>query len=395
MAEDVWVVGAGITKFGRYPDKDVFDLGAAAAQRAIADAGVSIRDVDLVVVGTAMEPNMAGHRLLRQIGQTGVPIFNVVNACATGATAVRVADLAIKAGEADLCLVVGMEQMGKMGLITIPEFYDANEFTPTGREGKVMATEGILGTDLLPGWFGFIGTEQAGDDQAGSFKQYARIAEKNHAHSALNPHAQYQRQFTLEEIETAPMVSYPNTLLMCAPASDGAAAVVLASQKKLRTMGGAEQRRAVKIAASVLTSDPFVEGGELQPDIDTVTQLAADQAFEKAGIGPDDLDLVELHDCFATAELRHYENLRLCEPGGGGAFLESGAPWRDGKMPVNVSGGLLSKGHPIGATGIAGIWEVTTQLRGEAGDRQINDARTGLAHVLGGGWAASVHILEK
>ena len=191
------------------------------------------------------------------------------------------------------------------------------------------------------------------------------------------------------------MVAYPNTLLMCAPASDGAAAVVLASQTEAATLGVSQQRRAVKLAASVLTSDPFVEGGEMQPDIDTVTRNAGDKAYEKAGIGPGDLDLVELHDCFATAELRHYENLRLCEPGGGGAFIDSGAPWRDGKMPVNVSGGLLSKGHPIGATGVAGICEVTTQLRGEAGDRQIEDAHVGLAHVLGGGWAASVHILEK
>ena len=395
MAETAWVLGVGITKFGRHPDKDVTDLAAMAARSALSDAGVTIHDVELLAAGCSLDPNMSGHRLLKQIGQTGIPIFNAVNACATGATALRIASLAIMAGEADLCLVVGMEQMGKMGLINLAEEHDEEEFSPVGREGKVMATEGVVGTDLLPGWFGFVGTEQAGSDQAAGFKQFAQIAEKNHAHSTLNPKAQYQKRFSLDEILNAPMIAYPNTILMCAPASDGAAALVVVSDTKLRTLGLAAQRRAVKLSASVLTSDPFVEGGDMQPDIDTATRNAADRAYEKAGIGPEELDLVELHDCFATAELRHYENLRLCESGGGAAFIQSGAPWRDGKMPVNVSGGLLSKGHPIGATGVAGNCEITTQLRGEAGDRQIESARAGLAHVLGGGWAAAVHILEK
>jgi acetyl-CoA acetyltransferase len=170
---------------------------------------------------------------------------------------------------------------------------------------------------------------------------------------------------------------------------------VLVSDAKLKTLDPDQRRRAVKLSASVLTSDPYVDGGDIQHDVHTLTRRAADLAYERAGVGPEDLDLVELHDCFASAELCHYDNLRLCAPGGAGDFLDSGAPWRDGRMPVNVSGGLLSKGHPIGATGVANVYEIATHLRGEAGDRQIDGARVGLAHVLGGGWSCAVHILER
>jgi acetyl-CoA acetyltransferase len=163
----------------------------------------------------------------------------------------------------------------------------------------------------------------------------------------------------------------------------------------LKTLDPQQQRRAVKISASILTSDPWTEDDQVLPDINTLTRNAARQAYETAGVGPDDLDLVELHDCFATAELLHYENLGLCEPGGAGDFIDSRAPWADGSMPVNVSGGLISKGHPLGATGVANLYEVTTHLRGEAGQRQIEGARVGLTHVIGIGSACSVHILEK
>jgi len=170
---------------------------------------------------------------------------------------------------------------------------------------------------------------------------------------------------------------------------------VLVSDAKLRTLGPDQRRRAVKISASVLTTDPWTPTAQVQPDVNTLTRLAADKAFAQAGVGPDDLDSVELHDCFATAELVHYDNLRLCEPGGAGDFIDSGAPRRDGRTPVNVSGGLISKGHPIGATGVAGVYEIATHLRGEAGDRQISNAKVGLAHVIGLGSACVVHILER
>ena len=211
----------------------------------------------------------------------------------------------------------------------------------------------------------------------------------------LNPLAQYQKAFSLEEIMNADVVSYPNTLLMCCPTGDGAAAAVLVSETKLKTLPLEVQKRAVKISASVMTSDPWTEAAQVQPDVNTLTRNAADQAYEQAGVDPQDLDLVELHDCFATAELLHYDNLRLCEPGGAGEFIDSGAPRRDGRLPVNVSGGLISKGHPLGATGVANLFEVSTHLRGEAGDRQIEGAKVGMTHVIGLGSACAIHILEK
>ena len=191
------------------------------------------------------------------------------------------------------------------------------------------------------------------------------------------------------------VIAYPNTLLMCCPTGDGSAAVVLVSDAKLKTLSSEQQRRAVKISASVLTSDPWTEGAQVQPDVNTLTRNAADAAYEQSGVSPEDIDLVELHDCFATAELCHYDNLRLCEEGGAGDFIDRRAPWRDGDTPVNVSGGLLSKGHPIGATGVANLYEVATHLRGEAGDRQIEGAKVGLTHVIGLGSACGVHVLEK
>lgn len=396
--DNVWILGTSMTKFQRYPEKDIVDLGSEAATAALEDGQTSIFDVDVMAVGSVEEASRGpGQRIQKQIGQTGIPVYNVVNACATGATAVRSVYMAIKAGEADLGLAVGVESMGKQGLLGAAGKArgDKIAFERSGRYGSVMGVEGILGTGLMPGVFGQAGMEYAAQHDGVGFEQFAKVAEKNHRHSVLNPLAQYQKEFTLDEIMSTDMISYPNTLLMCCPTGDGAASVVLVSEEKLRTLSKEQQRRAVKISASVMTSDEWTESDHVQPDVNTLTRRAADQAYETAGVGPDDLDLVELHDCFATAELLHYDNLRLCEPGGAGAFIDSGKPNRDGKTPVNVSGGLVSKGHPLGATGVANLFEVATHLRGEAGDRQIEGATVGLTHVIGLGSACAVHILER
>lgn len=392
---DIWIIGASMTPFGRFADRDLMDLASTAALDALKDAQMSMAQIGVLTMGNVYEANSHnGQRLQKQIGQTGIPVFNVVNACATGATAVRVAMMAIAAGETDLGLAVGVEKMGKMGLLGgAGKGRTKTEFTPNGRYGAVMKTEGILGTSLMPGVFAQAGTEYALRHGV-TAEQFARVAQKNHAHSVLNPLAQYRKEFSLQEILNAETISYPNTLPMCCPTGDGASAVVLASDARMRTLDPDVRRRAVKVSASVLTSDPWTESDQVQADINTLTRMAADQAYEKAGIGPEDLDLVELHDCFATAELLHYDNLRLCEPGGAGDFIDSGAPWRDGSTPVNVSGGLLSKGHPLGATGIANLYEVATHLRGEAGDRQVTGAKVGLTHVVGLASACAVHILE-
>jgi acetyl-CoA acyltransferase len=394
--DSVWVLGTHMTPFGRYPDQDAVDLAAGSAMAALDDGKVTIHDMDVLAAGCLFQASGGmGQRIQKQIGQTGIPVFNVANACATGATAIRTVYLSIKAGEADMGIAIGVEQMGKMGMLTGATKKEKSVFEPEGRFGAVTGIDGYLGTEGMPGVFAQAGMEYANENDGVGFEQFAKVAYKNHLHSTLNPLAQYRKEFSLEEIMGAPTMSYPNTLLMCCPTGDGAAAAVLVSGQRLKSMPKNVQKRAVKISASVLTSDPYTESSQVQPDVNTLTRNAATQAYETSGVDPADLDLVELHDCFATAELIHYDNLGLCEKGGAGEFIDSGAPFRDGTTPVNVSGGLISKGHPIGATGVANVYEVATHLRGEAGDRQIKGAKVGLAHVIGLGSACGIHVLEK
>lgn len=294
-------------------------------------------------------------------------------------------------------LAVGVEKLAGAGLLGAggrPKS-DKNEWNPSGRYGAVTSTDGRVGTDSMPGVFAQVGMEYGHKYGGTSFELFAKISEKNHAHSTLNPLAAYTKRMTLDEIMNDIMIAYPNTRPMCSANCDGAAAAVVVSDAKLKTLSLEQQRRAIKVSASVLTSDPYEEGCQVLPNVNTLTRNAVKIAYEQAGVSPGDLDLVELHDCFATAELVHYDNLMLCEEGGAVDFFNSGATWRDGSMPVNVSGGLESKGHPIAATGIANIWEVCHHLRGEAGDRQIQGAKVGLAHVIGLGSACGVHILER
>jgi len=396
-SDDIWILGIHMTKFGKHPDLDLVDLGAEAATGALSDAGVTMRDIGVIAAGNLMGGSHIGQQLQKQIGQTGVPVYNVANACATGATALRTAIMAVKAGETDMGLAVGVEKLAGAGLLGgggVPK-PDKNVYEPKGRFGSVATVDGRVGTETMPGVFAQIGMQYLHDHpyDGAAFELFARISEKNHAHSTLNPLAAYTKRISLEQIMGDVMIAYPNTRPMCSANCDGAAAAVVVSKAKLDTLDPTQRRRAVKVSASVLTSDPWQDACQVLPDVNTLTRNAATQAYEAAGVGPEDLDLVELHDCFATAELVHYDNLGLCKPGDAVALFESGATWRDGSMPVNVSGGLESKGHPIAATGIANIWEVCHHLRGEAGDRQIEGARVGLAHVIGLGSACGVHIL--
>jgi len=393
--DDIWILGIYMTKFGKHPDKDKLDLSSEAALGALADAGVTMKDIGILAHGNLMG-GASGQTLQKQIGQTGIPVYNVANACATGATALRTAIMAIKAGEVDMGLAVGVEKIAGAGLLAGgSRSADKDEWEPNGRYGEIAALDGRVGTETMPGVFAQIGMEYGHKYGGTSFELFAKISEKNHAHSTLNDRAAYQKRFTLEEIMNDVMIAYPNTRPMCSANCDGAAAAVVVSGSKLRTLSLEQQKRAVKVSASILTTDPWEEACQVLPNVNTLTRDAARQAYEQAGVGPEDLDLVELHDCFATAELVHYDNLMLCPEGGAADFFLSGATWRDGKTPVNVSGGLESKGHPISATGIANIWEIATHLRGEAGQRQIEGAKVGLAHVIGLGSACGVHILEK
>jgi acetyl-CoA acetyltransferase len=375
---DVYILGIDMTRFGRYPDRSFAQLGGEAALMALDDCGLGVRDVQIMYCGTVFGAyEMSGQAIMREIGQTGIPVTNIVNACASGASAFREAWLAVKSGVYEVALAVGVEK------------------TPRGMLGGGAETgiplEGLFGSASMPAVFAEAGTQHAAK-YGTTFEQFAKVSVKNHHHSTMNPKSFYQMETPLEQVMGAEMIAYPNTKLMCSVNVDGAAAAVLVSEKKARELGLA---RAIRVRASALHSDPWNPTNPVLPDVNSVTRLAAKSAYEQAGVGPEDVSLVELHDCFATAELLHYENLGLCSEGKAGQFIDEGATALGGKVPVNVSGGLLSKGHPLGATGIANMYEVATHLRGEAGARQVEGARIGLTHVVGLGTASAVHLLEK
>jgi acetyl-CoA acetyltransferase len=380
MSQDVFIAGVDMIKFGKFEDRSVESLGAQAALLALDDCGLGIKDVQALYSGNLMQASgMVGQRILQEIGQTGIPVVNCSNACATGATALREGWTAIRAGLYDVVLAVGVEKLAGAGMLG------------GGGGSKGIPTEGLLGSGSMPCVFAEAGLEHS-RKYGTSFAQFAMVAVKNHHHSTMNPKARYQIETPLEEVMNSEMISYPNTKLMCSGNVDGAAAAVLMSERKVRELG--LSRRAVKVRASVLTTDRWTDRDEVLPDVNTCTRDAAKQAYERAGVGADDLDLVELHDCFATAEVLHYENLGLCGEGQAGKLIDERQTWLGGRIPVNVSGGLLSKGHPIGATGIANVYEISTHLRGEAGKRQVAGARLGLAHVIGLGTCCGIHILE-
>ena len=377
---DAYVIGVDMIKFGRFPDRSVPNIAAESALLAMDDCGLTIHDMQALYCGNLGQASgMVGQRMLQEIGQTGIPVVNVSNACATGATAFREGWTAVKAGLYDLVLCVGVEQMGK-GLLG-------------GAGGaKGISKEGLLGSGTMPAVFAEAGMEHT-NKYGTTFEQFAKVSVKNHHHSTMNPKAMYQIETPLDTVMNAEMISYPNTKLMCSVNVDGSAAAIIASESKAKELG--LMGRAVKVRASVLSSDPWQERDLVMPDVNSCTRKAAKEAYEMAGLGPDDIDLVELHDCFATAEILHYENLGLCGDGEAGRMVDDGEVALGGRIPVNVSGGLLSKGHPLGATGIANIYEVTTHLRGEAGQRQVEGARIGMTHVIGLGSACGIHILEK
>ncbi len=379
---DVYIVGIDMVPFGRYPERTLTGLGAEAALMALDDAGLTINDMQAFYCGNLLQSmNLIGQRILGEIGMTGIPVSNVANACATGATAFREGVIAVKSGMCDLVLAVGVEQLGK-GLLG----GTSGNFNP----------EGIFGSFSNPALFAEIGMEHAAK-YGTTFEQFAKVAVKNHHHATFNPKAMYRKETPLEMVMASEMMAYPNTKLMCSANVDGAAAAVIASEEAVNRLGLRD--RAVRVRASILATSPFTEYGLSRSDFNEATRFAAKQAYEVAGVSPTDISMVELHDCFATAELVHYENLGICKEGEAGHMIDSGATALGGRIPVNVSGGLLSKGHPLGATGIANLYEISLHLRERAGERQVKGARLGMTHVCGGapdsGAVCAIHILEK
>jgi acetyl-CoA acetyltransferase len=378
MSEDVYIVGIDMTNFGRFPDKSAAQIGASASLGALKDAGITILDVQAVYSGCRYT-GMIGQKILQQIGQTGVQVVNVVNACATGATTIREGWTAIRAGEYDTVLCVGVEKMTGMGMLGDPA-------------AGPIPTEGLLGSASMPAVFGEAGMEYAAKHGA-TFADFAGVAVKNHHHATMNPKAFLRKETPLDMVMEAEMIAYPITKLMCSINVDGGAAAILMSERKVRERGLMD--RAIRVRATAIASDPWQQRDPIMPDINSATRLAVDNAYAMSSIAPADIHLVELHDCFAPAELLHYENLRLCGEGEGIALLHDGETTLGGRVPVNMSGGLLSKGHPIGGTGVANLYEIALHLRGQAGARQVEGAKIGMTHVVGLGTASAVHILEK
>jgi len=339
-------------------------LAVGAAREAMADAGVSTPDIESVYVGHVFGGPVAGQRVAAQMGLGGLPVSNHENYCASGATAIREAWIAITAGLYDIVLVIGAEKMTDRvagGVMPDPTDLDAIN-------GLVMAAN--HGMSARRYMF----------DHGATREQIAAVAVKNHAHSVHNPYAQYQRPISLEEVLQARTIADPLGLLDCSPISDGAAAVVLCSTAGLAKLG---RSSAPRIAGCALVSGKLVTA-EASINDEDVSRRAAQQAWDITGYGPEDIDLIEMHDCFTIAEIVRLEGLGVVPVGEGGRWAENGDTAIGGKLPVNASGGLLSRGHPVGATGVAQICELTWQLSGRAGQRQVDDANTGLAYCKGG-----------
>jgi len=368
----VSIIGAGVTFFGQQLDRSIVSLALQATQEAIEDASLLTQQIEACYFTNALGPILFGDTTIGQnltaaLGINKIPVVNVENACASGSTAFHLARNAILAGDCEIALVVGSEKM------CVPDFGLINS----------GATElnTLLGM-VVPAGFA-LRAKRHMYEYGTTAEQMAQVTVKSRQHASLNPLAQFRTPETIEQVLASPLVADPITRSQCCPIADGAAALILASDKV-----AARYKRTIQIKASVLASGTYNQPCNLTSwgsDYDTVAL-----AYERAGIGPDDLDIVECHDAFTISEILHYEAMGLCAAGEGGQLIESGATSLGGRIPVNVSGGLLSRGHPIAATAVAQIVELVTQLRHEAGDRQVDGCRVALAHCMGGDKAGDV-----
>lgn len=393
MSDDIYVIGVSMTRFGKFLDRPVKSLVAEAVKGALDDAGARITDVSAAYYANATQGIMdgqvsvRGQIALRPFGFATIPIVNVENACASGTTAMQQAMLYLKAGMGDVAIAVGVEKMFDEDRVKSMKIFDGA--WDVAEVDELMARlmgigDGIpvppdamsvpspfmeLYASLTKGHMKAFGTTQ---------RQIATVSAKNHHHSTMNPLAQYQDDMTVDEVMNARGIQWPLTLPMCAPISDGASAVILCRKEALSRFPDA---RPVRLLSCVLTSGSDREWTDFEHHM---CRIAAGQAYEQAGIGPDDISVAEVHDASAFAEIIQTENLGFCEVGQGGWIAERGETRLGGRIPVNPSGGLESKGHPIAATGLAQIYELTQQLRGTAGQRQVEGARFAIAENGGG-----------
>ena len=396
----VAVVGAGMTRFGKHVDRSMKDLAREAIEGAVQSAGVSTQDIEAAAVGNAVAGLITGQEcirgqvVLRELGIGGIPVINTENACASSSTAFHLAWLYVASGMYDVVLALGMEKL----------FHPDKQrtFEAIGSAIDLEQAETFAGE--------MSGEQSAGAGQSRSVfmdyyanlarqhmqrygttqEQFARIAAKNHTNGSLNPHAQYQTKRSVEDVLAAPLIAEPLTRMMCSPIGDGAAAVLVTTADKARQL----TTQPVYVKASTLGSS-----NKQAADSPGIVPSVARKAYEQAGLGPDDLQVVEAHDATAPAELLVYEELGLCQAGEGGKLIDEGVTQLGGRCPVNPSGGLLAKGHPVGATGVAQICEIFWQLRGEAGERQVAGAKVGLTENGGGvldgeNAVASIHVFS-
>jgi acetyl-CoA acetyltransferase len=394
MGKKVYVIGVGMTKFEKpgSRDWDYPQMVKEAGEKALADAGIAYSDVKQAVAGYCYGESTSGERALYELGLTGIPIYNVNNNCSTGSTALFLAKQLVEGGLADCVLAAGFEKMEKGSL-------GAKYMDRTNPMDKhmllMMELRQFAPAPPAPQLFGNAGREHM-DRYGTTPEQFARIGWKNHKHSVNNPYSQFQDEYSLDDVMNSKVVYEPLTKLQCCPTSDGAGVAILASEDFVKRTG--RTKTAVEIAGMAMATDfqsTFDEKSCIKLVGFDMTKRAAESAYEQSGLGPENVNVIELHDCFSTNELITYEALGLCPEGKGGELSASGATTYGGKWLVNPSGGLISKGHPLGATGLAQCAELNWQLRGQADKRQLAGAKVALQHNLGLGGAAVVTIYRK
>ncbi|CAM3006585.1 Acetyl-CoA acetyltransferase [Prescottella defluvii] len=388
MSNRVFVVGVGMTKFEKPGARewDYPDMAREAGTKALADAGIDYREIRQAYVGYVYGESTSGQRAVYELGLTGIPIVNVNNNCSTGSTALYLATQAVRSGQVDCALALGFEKMQTGSLGTT---YDDRE-QPMMRHLLALAELQEFAMPPAPYMFGAAGKEHM-ERYGTTAEQFAKIGVKNHRHSINNPYAQFQDEYTLEDVLASKPIYGPLTKLQCSPTSDGSGAVVVASEAFVDKHGLAGQ--AVEIVGQAMVTDlpsTFEDRSAISLVGADMTRTAAGLVYEQAGIGPADIDVIELHDCFSTNELLTYEALGLCAEGEGGKLVDADDTTYGGRWVVNPSGGLISKGHPLGATGLAQCSELTWQLRGTADRRQVTDATVALQHNIGLGGAVVV-----
>lgn len=386
---EVAVIGVGVTPFGKFLDKRLEDLSRVAVWNAIGDAGIAPRDIQGAYVANSLgglvtgQEGIRGQVILRDVGFSGIPITNVENACASGTTALRCAWMEIALGVQDVVLALGVEKL------FLPRTADSIK--------ALMADSELRLTNIGFQFSAWYAMELRKNMKKYGWRkeQLAMVVEKNSANGALNPNAQHRRPLTVDQVLNSRTIADPLTLYMCASMGDGAAAVILCEKERAKKHGLSPL---VTIAACVLKSGRYAD--PRNPDRPSLTAVTADEAYERAGLGPQDIDVAEVHDAMAPSELYHYEDLGFCGKGEGAAMIEEGRTRITGDIPVNPSGGLVARGHPVAATGLAQVAEITWQLRGQAGARQVAGPRVGLIENTGGivedeAGVATVTILKK